>query len=221
MKQPTIRFFTDLVAIEKARWSSGFFDGLAQAQIAADEEADRVERYRARRRRNGPAALRVLSRLRKVESIDLFKMTQEEWIPDFFGEKHLQFERVKELHLKKARLVWFLTGLYQYLAFDFEGHGWTIRRGIKYSRHRKVWYRLLETHRENVRQQKWDRKRAKVQRRRKGKIEKVDSSVKTLYELRRGLDNNVPILDVVELSQEEKFNIATGYERKILNVWDD
>lgn len=186
-------FFRDCDEMLAEMFTSKFFDNLDKIKDNAKREAIRLERYRARRAINVDKAYRILRRLRRVEAIDLYKMTQH-IEPDFFGEKHIQFDAVKKLHDKKHRLVWFLKGLYIYLAFDQESPGWSSKRGFSYSRHRAHYERLYEGHMNKLRQEKWDLKRAKVRaRRNKDKKEGVDPQKTALYALRRGLDNNVPM----------------------------
>lgn len=184
-------FFDKLDVLTEQYFASQFFDDLDHETREIERERLRLERYWARRRANGDKAYRVLLRWRKVEAIDLFKMTQH-IEPNFFGEKTLQFDEVKRLYEKKARIVWFLAGLYRYLMFDDEGHGWSSKRGFHYSRHRKYYAKLREGLSEKVRQAKWDAKRARVRRRRELR-EGIDPEKAKLYGLRRGLGNTVPM----------------------------
>lgn len=185
-KRPYPSFYAELDAMYASVYGGQFFDDLDAIRDANLREQQRLERYRARREANEKKAHRVLLRLRRVQAIDLFKLTQH-IVPDFFGSKQIQFDRVKEIYEKKARIVWHLSGLYRYLAFDVEDRGWAAIRGFHYSRHRKRWFKLLEEHREKVRQQKWDLKRAKVRQRRKMTLQE------SAYELRRGMGVNVPV----------------------------
>lgn len=195
-------FFRDLDTV----FTGPFFDDCIEMADSIERERLRVERYLRRRAINAPKAYRILMRIRKVEAINLFKMTQD-IEPDFFGRKTEQFDRVKELHEKKARILWFLRGLYHYWAFDEERFGWAVKRGFTYSRHRKHYYKLLEVLAEKVRQAKWDLKRAKTRSRREKKAAKDG----TPYEVQRGVGNNlmirplpVPILgDEVEEDEYE------------------
>lgn len=125
-------FFGDCDSMLADMFASKFFSNLDKITDERVREAERIVRYRARRAANEAKALRILHRLRRVESIDLYLMTQH-IEPDWFGEKDMQFKAVKELHVKKARIVWFLKGLYRYLAFDQEVDGWAVKRGFHYS----------------------------------------------------------------------------------------
>lgn len=186
-KRRPLGFFEELDLMAEKLYRAKFFDDCDAMTADLERERLRLERYRARRKANGDRAYRILLRLRKVLAIDLHRMTQH-IEPDWFGEKHLQFAEIKRLYDKKARIAWFLTGLYNYLAFDYEGQGWSSKRGFKYSRHRAHYYKLLDTHRENLRQQKWDKKRERIRSRREEKLR--DKTMPTAYELRIGLGNH-------------------------------
>lgn len=186
-------FNSDLDAMYEKMFGGQFFDDLDDIRVNTIKEQKRLERYKARRAANETKAYRILLRLRRVEAIDLFEMTQD-IIPNFFGEKDMQFDEVKRLYLKKARIIWFLTGLYKYWAFDYEGQGWSAKRGFGYKRHRDYYYTLLEVHYEKMRQQRWDLKRAKVRtRRNKGEDKGMSKERAMLYALRREMGNNVPM----------------------------
>lgn len=186
-------FYTDLDALFEKLFKSEFFDNLDTIRDNSIAEQKRLERYRARRVVNLTRAYPILLRLRKVAVIDLYEMTKSIG-PNFFGEKTLQFNEVKRLYEKKARIVWFLLGLYRYLAFDYEGPGWSAKRGFHYSRHRKHYLALREKHLEKVRQKKWDLKRAKVRaRRNQDQGTAISDEDAVLFALRRGLGFNVPM----------------------------
>jgi hypothetical protein len=210
-------FFDDCDKILAKQYASKFFDDLDGIRDTLIREVEQAERYKARRAANIAKSERVLNRFRKVQSMDLFAMTQH-IEPDWFGDKQFQFEAVKELHKKKTRLMWFLKGLYVYLAFDQEVDGWSAKRGFRYSRHRAYHAKVMENHKEKLRQEKWDLKKAKVRKRRKQLQEKGMSPQEVaLYALRRGLGNNVPLpAPVLEV---EKPEIPSEIKQAV--IWDD
>ena len=198
-------------------FESKFFRDLDKIRDTDSHDRERLARHRARRQANIKKSERVLKRLHKVQDMDLYRMTQH-IEPDWFGDKHEQFQAVKELHTKKTRIVWFLKGLYVYLAFDQEIDGWAVKRGFHYKRHRAYHAKVMEGLSERIRQEKWDLKRAKVRARRKKLVDTGVSPEKAaLYALRRGLGNNVP-LPAPTLEQDTP-EIPTQIKKAI--IWDD
>lgn len=159
-------FFTILGRMMQKAHNRGSFFRTLERQIEQEKrEARRAERNRLRRERNASKAASLLVRIRRVQAMDLYKMTEH--VPtNFFGERGPQFEEVKRLYNKKARILWFLQGLYKYWMFDYEGQGWSSKRGFRYSKHRKHYDKMFEGHLEKMRQRRWDEKRAKVRARR-------------------------------------------------------
>jgi hypothetical protein len=176
--------------LDRDKYDGPFFNDL-EAAIA---EEIRISEKRARLAARIPQALHVLHCLRRIEDIDLYRMTLH-MPPDFFGNQTQRFDKVKELYEKKARIVWHLKGLYMYLAFDEKSHnGWKLRNGTQYSKQRKVWFKLLRKHKENVeenrKQAKWDKKRQRQQKIKATKARKTqEKTLKQVYHLRLGLGN--------------------------------
>lgn len=201
-------FFTILGRMMEKDHRRGSFFRILERQIKREErEAKRAERNRIRRERNASKAARILTRIHKVQAIDLYKMTQH--IPtNFFGERGPQFEAVKKLYNKKARILWFLQGLYKYWMFDYEGQGWSARRGFQYSRHRKHYTTMLELHTEKMKQRRWDEKRAKVRARRMKKDPE--------YYAKRELDR-----DIEYETQESQIRIRDEKIQVEELIWDE
>ncbi len=174
-------FFVKLDRVFKGK----FFSRLERMSQKIHEEEEYLRLYRERRITNGPRAGRVLARLRRVEAIDLFKMTQH-IKPDFFQSKRKQFDAVIELGEKKGRIVWYLNALYNYLAFDDDRHFLPYLGTNSYSHHRAYYYELLEDLAEKVKQAKWDKKKARVRARRDKMLKTKDG---TPYAIQRGVNN--------------------------------
>lgn len=198
------KFFRDLDVVAQRMIESGFFtklDRLIAKEQKAQEFAIRLQRRIERNKRRADA---VLSRIRQVESIDLFKATKHIG-PNFFGEKTLQFEAVKVLHQKRDRILWYLRGLYTYLITGTQVNGWAKHRGLNnYSKHRTHYYALLELHKDRLRQEKWDKKRAKVRERRRKQALSRGEEVAEMVELKHKLKikAKVPVTQDVIGTQE-------------------
>jgi hypothetical protein len=126
-----------------------------------DEERKKRERIAKRLNR----ASRLLSRIKAVESFDIWERTSH-IDRDFFGNNDTRNERVKQLFAKKARIHWVLVAMYNCIAFDYVPPGRKRSRYLRWSKCNLEYRANLEQHRENVLQRKWDAKRAKVRKRR-------------------------------------------------------
>jgi hypothetical protein len=189
-------FFTDLKYHNE--FNSQWFWDLEEAKAREREQREKEEHYWARRRVNLHRALHFQVWLKRVEKIDLFKMTAH-IEPNFFGEKQAQFDAVKKLHEKKARLIWVLSALHHYLAFDHHLFKQTQNKKLTYSAYRRVYLKQLEKHRENIKQAKWDAKRARVRDKRLGikRGKKRDTPADVVRKLRgsiHGVPSPVPII---------------------------
>lgn len=181
-------FFTELKYFKE--YNSQWFWDLTEAAAIEKIRVEKEERYWARRRINVRRALHIQKWLNRVKNIDLFQMTAH-IEPNFFGDKKAQFDEVKRLYEKKTRIVWVLSGLHHYLAFDEHLVKQTQHKKLTYSAFRKVYYKQLEKHRENIRQAKWDAKRARVRARREGSNHNKGKNKLSPAEVVRKLRGNI------------------------------
>lgn len=148
------------------------FDEMALEQRLADEQA---EKTRIRRERNLRKALRIRSRLYVAQDFDIWANPVE---IDEWGDLRPRDNRVKANYVRKAKLIWVLATLYNYWAFDLRPvAGFKVnKRTMTHSYLCDLYDKYLGDLDERVRQDNWDRKRAKVRARReaveKGKIAK-------------------------------------------------
>lgn len=129
------------------------------------EERKREQRERERREANRAKAMRLAMRLEVVRRFDIWKAT-EHIGPNFFGDNSKRYARVKQLYAKKARIEWILSSLYTYWMHGYVRPGTFPKKGLTYSKYRKVYMGHKDTLQEKIKQEKWDKKRAKVRKRR-------------------------------------------------------
>lgn len=166
------------------------------------DEIDKERRAYERRKRNEARGKRLLRRIYVVDHFDLWKATAH-MRPNAFGN-YDRFERVKELHNKKARLQWILYAMYYKFVFNTPYNGMDRDKKLptKFSKFAKQYDRLYEDHLENVRQARWDEKRARVRARKQKRGSKSDArkneQLSQLSKLRDYVDRSrgeVPNLD--------------------------
>jgi hypothetical protein len=151
------------------------FDQLAQEEKLAEEKR---ERYRLKRERNLRKALRIRPRLYRVQNLDPWAETSHIPAEDDWGDRRPRYEAVKAFHARKDRLLWVLTSLYNYWSFDYvQGQSFKPnKRTLTFSFLADKYDTILDELRERVRQENWDRKRARVKSRREkreqGKVAK-------------------------------------------------
>ena len=178
-----------LVADWEATFEGPWFDDLEAIVRKEQEEREKLERYRARQQTNTPKAIHIMRRIKRLEAIDLHRMTHH-IPPDWFGERHLQFAEVQRLYIKKSRMLWYLKGLYHYLMFGLELPSWKAKRGVfAYSKHRAYYAKLLPQHAEKLKQARWDAKRARVKAAREKREANKLIKEQENFNLRRGLNN--------------------------------
>lgn len=181
MKRKTADFFDEL------EFTDGFFAELDE-MIRQDALAlARLERYWAKRAANLPKAQRLHKRMCLVRDFDIWEATKH-IVPDFFDNCDERYEAVKALHTKRERILWVLTVMYNYWGHDHVLPGANPRKGMKYSKQRKLYLGLLDKLAEKVKQDNWDRKRARVRERRLSKevkAEKKDKRAQAIATLMR------------------------------------
>jgi len=192
-------FFDDL-RVYKDYGPIGFFSDLESLARVEAIENDRLAKYWAKRDANLPKAQRLYKRLQVVREFDLWKATAH-IEPDFFGSNKIRFNYVKSLYEKKARIEWTLKALYNYWAYDEIIAGFNPRRGFKYSTHRRVYLHNLAQHKENMRQKKWDAKRARVRAQRRAK---KNGSGEIVLDRPRRKDNGVALLCEMQFNADPK-----------------
>lgn len=188
---PKSQFFSDLDTLIAQRKEEGFFRDLDFIIAERKRDRDHYERYWARRRASQRRAVHLQSYINRVEKFDPWKtilgIDPEFYFTDELYEKEMKL-RIKRLINKQLRLLWTLRALHHYLIGDKAHPG--SKRSLKYTVHRRMWYRNLKTHKEKVRQARWDEKRARVRSRRAKKKENTNGEVSILdpmYELQDSL----------------------------------
>lgn len=135
------------------------FDQMAHEKKLQDEQR---ERYRVRRERNLKKALRIRPRLYAVRDFDIWAKAkiqgEDEW-----GDLGPRDREIKRLHAKKFRLLWIISTMYNYWAFDEKSNGLikATKRTLTLSYLSKKYEEYLDTHRDNVRGKLWDYKQAR------------------------------------------------------------
>lgn len=152
-------FFTDLGLM------SGFFDDLDDMIRKDIREIERQQRYEARRNLNAAKARRIHTRIVRVRAFDPWAKT-EHIKPDVFGDNYERKSAIMALENKRLRIHWVLWAMYHYWMFDESTKG-AKRYGKRYSLYRKLFDRHVALYAEKLKQDKWDKKRAKVRARRK------------------------------------------------------
>lgn len=192
------------------------FDRLAHEEKL---EFDRQERNKVRRANNLAKALRIRPRLYAVKAFNEWATTQlgeDEW-----GDLTPRNNEVKAMYAKKAKLLWVITSLFKYWAFNerpyptFKAN----KRTLTLSYLSKQYDKFLEDLQERVRQENWDRKRFRVRARREaiknGKQNKpfdhrLQSTVSSLLALRYG--TRLPdLLRLPECLREPPPTLAQGH----------
>jgi len=144
-RRDRLDFFEELEALQ-----SDFFNDL-EALIEADRKVIRDEQAeRERRVRNAAKARRIWPRLQIVENFRPWDHTSH-IVPDFFGNIKERVKATKVLQEKRERLRWFLRMLYVHWMFDVPIAHQTKWMGLKYSRHRKWFFKRLRIHKANAR----------------------------------------------------------------------
>lgn len=135
------------------------FDQMAHEKKLQDEQR---ERYRVRRGRNLKKALRIRPKLYAVRDFDIWAKSkiqgEDEW-----GDLGPRNREVKRLYAKRSRLLWIISTMYNYWAFDEKSNGLVkaTRRTLTLSYLSKKYEEYLDTHRDNVRGKLWDYKQAR------------------------------------------------------------
>ena len=163
------------------------------------DEIERDKREQRRRERNKQRGYRLAHRIKIVDSFDIWKATAH-MRPNFFDNDD-RYEVVKVLYQKRQRLSWILHAMYWRFVYDRPYRECTYKLGSgKFSRFSRLYEKIEANHHENVKQARWDEKRAKVRARRKGKRESKSDARKTealrqLSKLRDSVFPSEPILD--------------------------
>jgi hypothetical protein len=107
-------------------------------------------------------ARRIYPRLCKVERFHAWEHTAH-IVPDFFGSNKERKVATRKLYEKRERLRWFLRALYNFWMFDIQIPTMTKWTGLRYSRHRKLFVKILRQHKKNARQHKHVTRKARKQ----------------------------------------------------------
>jgi len=207
---------------------------LLQAQEVMDdfdamihEEALRVEkaeRYRLKRERNMLKALRIRPRLYRVQSFDIWANAEQQGEDDW-GDLTPRNNEVKALYARKAKLVWILTTLFNYWSFDYRPTDFRPnKKTLTFSYLSKRYDEYLEQLKEQVRQDNWDRKRARVkaarekreQRKAKSPFDhRVKSRISEMLTLRFGASGPTILVktgvpDISEKALAQKYDTTHG-----------